>query len=396
MPPSPGTLIGEKFRVVRMLGKGGMGVVYEVVHELTKHHRALKLLHGDVAADHPDLVRRFLREASVAGTLGDPRIVETFDAGKLPSGEPYLVMELLEGETLAARIEREGPQFPLRDAIAIAREVAGAMTSAHGKGITHRDLKPENVFLVKGAVKVLDFGISKFAPDPSSDAAATQEGVARGTPYYMAPEQLRAQKDLDGRVDVYAIGLLLYETITGRRPFDAPTMSALIVKISEGDAVPLTTFRSGVPAALASLVARAMHRDREQRVQTAAELSELLSAIRLNDVDVLAATAVADEVSFAATAPAISSPRRSRWLIALLVIPLAAATWWWIPKRTPVTNAPTIVASPTAPAVASPPPPAIASSVVAPSSSPPPEKPPPPPPPPKSKHSSAGLTPNPL
>jgi eukaryotic-like serine/threonine-protein kinase len=383
MDHAPGTVVGGKFRIVRTLGRGGMGTVYEVIHEITKHRRALKLLHREVNAES---VKRFLREASVAGTLGDRRIVETFDAGELPTGEPYLVMELLEGETLASRIQREGNRFPIEDALAIVRDVASAIALAHDKGITHRDLKPENVFLTPGGVKVLDFGVSKFSG--TEEAALTREGVAIGTPLYMAPEQLRAEKDLDARVDVYALGVVLYETLSGRRPFDADTMTALIVKINEGEAIPLGMVRSDTPPGLVATVQRAMHRDREQRFQTARALADALG------VDPLAATAlVASAPMSITTAP---PPRRRTW-VALLALPILAGVVFLATRKTPEPIAPA------APA-ASPPPPAASSTVVVPtpsvpsiaSSAPKPSASPVVSGKPPSKHSAAGLTENPL
>jgi serine/threonine-protein kinase len=159
---SPGTVIADKFRIERRLGAGAMGAVYAVRHELTRHRRALKLLHPE-AQTSPDLVRRFLNEASAAGRAGNPHLVETFDAGTLPSGEPYVVMELLEGETLQAALDRGG-RLEVETAVEIVAQAAEGIDAAHRAGIVHRDLKPENLFLTRrdGApfVKILDFGVS--------------------------------------------------------------------------------------------------------------------------------------------------------------------------------------------------------------------------------------------
>jgi len=316
---APGTTLGGKFLVTRTIGAGGMGAVYEVQHTLTRHRRALKLLHPEVRERHPDVVRRFLREASVAGTLGDPHIVETFDAGELPSGEPYLLMELLDGEPLSARLRRGRPS--IAECAGILKQLCEAVSVAHARGIVHRDLKPENVFLcaptsatpktAQGVpfVKVLDFGISKFDETKlgTDGGAATHEGLALGTPYYMPPEQVRGLKDIDARADVYALGVLLYETITGKRPFEADSMPHLVVLIHEGKPSPIGVLRPETPEALVAIVARAMHPNRHERIATAKELGELLEPFLTMDVS-LDATAIASTLR-APDAPSVPDER---------------------------------------------------------------------------------------
>lgn len=278
----PGTLIAGKLRLIRTLGAGGMGVVYEVEHEITKHHRALKVLHA-YAAEQPGVVERFLREASAAGRVGNVHVAETFDAGKLDSGEPYLLMELLDGETLDQLLQRSGPLDPgiLCDLIHQACE---GVQAAHEAGIIHRDLKPENLMIVTrdGApfVKILDFGISKFDAERTGSMKLTTEGLVMGTPYYMSPEQVRGSSTIDARTDIYALGVILYECVTGVRPFDAQTVQHLAVLIHEGKPVPLATRRSALPSAFYDIVNRAMSTDREQRFESAKALAAALAPLR--------------------------------------------------------------------------------------------------------------------
>jgi serine/threonine-protein kinase len=275
----PGTVVADKLRVVRALGQGGMGAVYEVEHVFTKHRRALKLLHAQFAAS-PAVVARFLREASAAGRIGNPHIVETFDAGQLPGGEPFLVMELLSGVALDQHLARRG-RLPPGEAIEILKQACDGVDAAHKTGIVHRDLKPENLFLQKGErpfVKILDFGISKFDDSLVDAPALTTEGAILGTPYYMSPEQVRGQT-LDARADVYALGVVAYECLTGRRPFMADNLAELGVKIHEGKHRSLRELCPDVPEALADVVARAMAVDKNARYADAGELGAALGAL---------------------------------------------------------------------------------------------------------------------
>ncbi|HEY8945840.1 MAG TPA: serine/threonine-protein kinase, partial [Polyangiaceae bacterium] len=277
-----GTVLAGKLRVVQRLGFGGMGAVYEVEHELTRHRRALKLLHAEMRAV-PGVVERFLREASAAGRIGNPHIVETFDAGYLESGEPYIVMELLEGETLASLLETQGV-LSIERSCAILEQVADGVAAAHAAGIVHRDLKPENIFLTgseRAFVKLLDFGVSKFDSAATGVQNLTMEGSPIGTPYYMSPEQVRGEKSVDARADIYALGVVLYECLTGKKPFVAETLPHLAVLIHEGRFQPPTELRPGLPASIDAVVARAMASDPGQRYANVREFAAQLGNLRV-------------------------------------------------------------------------------------------------------------------
>ena len=265
---APGTPITDRLTVVRLLGVGGLGTVYEVEHRFTRHRRAAKVLHPHDRRD-AELVERFLREASAAGRIGNEHIVETFDAGLLPDGSPFIVMELLVGLPLNEALRQRGT-FSATDAVAIIGQVCEAIHAAHLAGIIHRDLKPENLFVTerngRPFLKVLDFGISKFQSDPNELMSSTRSGIAMGTPRYMAPEQVRDSKNADARSDVYSLGAILHELLGGLPPFDSDSFADLTVKI-------LTTappaLPASVPPSLAAVVARLLSKDPAARYQTA-------------------------------------------------------------------------------------------------------------------------------
>ena len=266
--------------MIRQIGFGGMGAVYEVEHTLTKHRRALKLLHGEMAAI-PAIVTRFLREASAAGHIGNPHVVETFDAGQLDGGEPYIVMELLEGKTLVELLERS-KVLGLLETCEILLQACDGVAAAHQRGIVHRDLKPENLFLLKGArpfVKILDFGISKFDPALTGAQGITLDGSTLGTPFYMPPEQVRGEKSIDAQADIYSLGVILYECLAGARPFEADTLPHLAVLIAEGKYVPPRVKRPELPPDVDAVVARAMASARAHRYRSVDELRAALSAL---------------------------------------------------------------------------------------------------------------------
>jgi len=231
-----GQIIEGKYRIVRLLGEGGMGAVYEGENVRIHRRVAIKVLHSAVASN-VDAVQRFEREAQAAGRIGSDHIVEVIDLGNLPDGDRFMVMEYLDGESFSQRIQGRGRLSPA-EASGIMIQLLEGLAAAHGAGIFHRDLKPDNVYLLRSKkgqgdfVKILDFGISKFNKlNKDSGMSMTRTGAVMGTPYYMSPEQAKGSKDMDHRSDLYSAGVMLYEAITGQVPFNAETFNELIFKI---------------------------------------------------------------------------------------------------------------------------------------------------------------------
>lgn len=261
-----------------------MGAVYE--GENTRIHRrvAIKVLHSGVAQSK-DAVERFEREAQAAGRIGSEHIVEVLDLGNLPNGERYMVMEFLEGQTLAERITSRGRLDP-RLTAELAVELLEGLGAAHDAGIVHRDLKPDNVFLLtarrgkKDFVKIVDFGISKFSA-MSGDFSMTRTGAVMGTPYYMAPEQAKGERTVDHRADLYSVGVILYEAATGKVPFDADTFNELLFKIVLENPVPMAERVPDLDPRFSAIVEKAMAKSPADRYPSAvafqAALSEFLT-----------------------------------------------------------------------------------------------------------------------
>ncbi len=275
MSLSPGEIIDDKYRIVRLIGEGGMGAVYEGENARIHRRVAIKVLHAEVAANG-DAVARFEREAQAAGRIGSEHIVEVLDLGTLPSGARYLVMEFMDGDSLSKRIKQRGRLSP-QELYPIARQLLEALMAAHGAGIVHRDLKPDNVFLLASRhggpefLKLLDFGISKFSDLHGAVSSMTRTGAVMGTPYYMAPEQAKGSRQLDHRVDLYAVGVVMYEALTGKVPFDAETFNELLFKIVLETPRPIEELAPGMDPNLCAIVRRAMAREPNERFQTAEE-----------------------------------------------------------------------------------------------------------------------------
>ncbi|MEM1032380.1 MAG: serine/threonine-protein kinase [Myxococcota bacterium] len=271
-----GRVIEGKYRVLGAVGEGGMSSIYEAEPVGGRGRVALKVLHPSLADDR-EAIARLRQEAEVVSTIGHPNICRVYDLGRTGEGAPYLVMELLEGESLAERIKADG-RMSFAALAPIVEQVLAALGAAHAKGILHRDLKPENVFIKRGrgrapvVAKLLDFGISKTMSYEFVDAARlTHSGMVMGTPYYMAPEQARGDSGLDQRVDLWAVGVVLYEALTGRRPFVATNYNALLVKILTSRPRPVRKLVPGLPEPVVALVDRSLSKLREDRFQTAPE-----------------------------------------------------------------------------------------------------------------------------
>jgi serine/threonine protein kinase len=289
-----GATLAGRYEVTRKVGEGGMGAVYEARHAKIGKRVAIKVL-LDKYVQKADVVARLQQEARMASSIGHENIVDITDFGETDDGRTFVVMEFLEGESLAGVIDREGALPPPR-AVSITRQVASALGAAHDKGIIHRDVKPENIFIVrrgdKDFVKVVDFGISKAMkpaePEdedgtrrPGSSPRLTQTGMVLGTPLYMSPEQARGEDDLDHRIDIYALGIILYEMLTGEVPFHGTNYLNIISQVLSQDPRPPSRVRPdlGISPALEGVVAKAMAKDRAVRYPTMVLLDQDLAKI---------------------------------------------------------------------------------------------------------------------
>jgi serine/threonine-protein kinase len=293
-PPGPGEgIAGNKYVVERVLGKGGMGVVLAARHAQLGHRVAIKFLQGPAAAN-PQASARFLREARASVVLTSEHVAKVHDVGTLETGEPYLVMEYLSGVDLQHVLRTEGPMSVAR-AVGSVLQACEGVAEAHAHGIVHRDLKPSNLFVTtrrdgSPLVKVLDFGISKMTELSATglDKGLTPSGVIMGSPQYMSPEQARSPEEVDARSDIWALGVILYELLTGVPPFDGETLGAILAKILSEPSPPIRLRRPEVPAALETVVARCLARDARERVQSVAELASMLAPFAPSDVAPLA------------------------------------------------------------------------------------------------------------
>jgi serine/threonine protein kinase len=284
-----GTTLDGRYFVEQKLGEGGMGVVFAARHAVIERPLAIKVLKREVMRD-TGTIQRFVREAKAASRIGHPNIVDVTDFGTTPDGMTYSVMEFVDGDTLGLAMRKAGP-FPPARAIKIAAQIARALGAAHDKGVVHRDLKPENVFLANREgrvdfVKIVDFGIAKVLSTPEAptnplEPRLTRAGSVFGTPEYMAPEQAAGRNDTDGRVDIYALGVLLYEMITGRVPLRGDSTVRTLAMVMLDHPEPPSKVRPdlAIPPELEATIMQALAKKREQRFQTMGELVASLDKV---------------------------------------------------------------------------------------------------------------------
>ena len=271
--PVVGTVLGESYRLERKIGEGGMATVYEAAHTRIERNFAIKILKVN-SEDYPQLRQRFEREARIGSQLGHDHIVQVMDFNQTPRGQPYLVMELLQGDDLGNLLKRERG-VPMEWAVSVLRQVGSALSAAHEHDVVHRDLKPENIFLCgdgkqRVVAKVLDFGISKIL---TSESKVTKDSAVFGTPWYMSPEQaLGKVKEIQQPTDIFAMGVILYHMLSGKVPFDGSNAPTVLYKIVHEEPVPLAARRPDLPPALVHVVERAMSKPPPDRYPSMAQM----------------------------------------------------------------------------------------------------------------------------
>jgi eukaryotic-like serine/threonine-protein kinase len=279
MPFMGGEIIGGKYQVLELLGVGGVGFVVAANHVELGQRVALKFLRPEMLRN-PEVVGRFSQEAMAAVKIKSDHVARVFDVGTMPDGAPFIVIEHLEGKNLEEILSEQGP-LPIKRAIDYVMQACEALADAHACGVVHRDVKPENLFLTQRSqgievIKMLDFGVSKVALTGSAfdiKMPLVRTMLPVGSPVYMSPEQIRASQNVDVRTDIWSIGCVLYELLTGRPAFDAPSVTELAATILEQDPVPVRATRPEVPPALEAIIARCLEKNPHKRYQNMAELA---------------------------------------------------------------------------------------------------------------------------
>lgn len=284
MGVAPGDIIAGKYRVEHILGQGGMGVVVSAMHMQLDERVAIKIMRPE-GAGRTEACERFMREARVAVKIKSQHVAKVLDVGQMPDTRPYMVMEYLEGRDLGEELERNGP-MPEAQAVDYVLQACDALAEAHKRGIVHRDLKPSNLFLCKNQkppiIKLLDFGVSKFKDNsllPNVAPSLTAETALLGTPYYMSPEQIRSAKDVDEKADVWALGVILYELISGRVPFEGTSATGVLAAICGDKPKPLHQVCKTVSADVSEIVGACLEKNLEERMPNVRELVRALAAV---------------------------------------------------------------------------------------------------------------------
>ena len=346
-PPEPqprvgsGTLLAGRYRLQQRIGAGGFGAVYKALNTVMDQTVAIKVLKADPSGVTPELIKRFHREARTASQLYHPNTIRVFDFGEAEDKTLYLVMEYLEGQSLAQLLRREGIPA-LAQTLLIGVQILRSLGEAHKKGIVHRDMKPENVFItshegVDDHVKVLDFGIAKTKARDSAEQSLTQDGTILGSPTFMAPELIQ-NRPIDARTDLYAVGVLLYRMLAGKPPFEAnDVMAILFAHVHDAPPpLPATVRGEALPEPLREVVMRLLEKDPARRPQTAADVLSVLegagAATRPNG-----ALAPAPDVEVASTPRHMTTPltrpnRRALWAVVAIALVGGSAAAWYVAR----------------------------------------------------------------
>jgi serine/threonine-protein kinase len=313
-PVNVGDILAGKYRVERVLGEGGMGIVVAATHMQLGELVAIKLLRPEGMTDKTVLMR-FLREARAAARIRSEHVARVYDVGTLETGAPYLVMEYLEGSDLATIVRQRGP-LPVFEAVEFILQVCEGIAKAHSLGIVHRDIKPANLFITARAdglpaVKVIDFGISKTSEPSEGGLAITATTEVRGSPLFMSPEQLLSTRNTDARTDIWSIGVSLFNLLTGSHPFPARTVPDLYSRVLHGDPVPLRAVRADAPVSLEDAIGRCLRRNVAERFANVGELASAISDHARTDAraSVERISRILGETSESATAPRLSHTR---------------------------------------------------------------------------------------